>query len=114
MPISIIGFAAFLFVGMTAWNRILEGAMISSGDIAILDQITIFDNYSLFGAFNVPILNLSFLTEGIPHMLKFDYSYFGGNAGLISYFLYSLSAAIAFGLFVLVVGSIISRTLGRV
>ncbi len=103
MPINAIGFAAFVFVGMTIINRVLEGTMIAAGDVTILNQLTIFRPLQVW-VFTVPVPNLEFLTVGIPRLIKWDYSFFGGNAGIIQYFLYSFTTAIAFGMFMLMIG----------
>lgn len=101
---AFIGFLAFMFVGMTLLNRILEGAFIVAADVTLLNQLTVFRDLELFGLFSVPVPNLSFLTVGIPRLVKWDYSFFGGNAGIIQYFLYSITAALSFILFILVLG----------
>jgi len=113
MSMRTIGILAFLFVGMTVINRVLEGAMIGSSEVGILNQLTIFRELNVAGLFSVPVLNLEFLTVGIPHLIKWDYSFFAGNAGLIQYFLYSFTAAVSFGLFVMMLG-VIWNTIGRV
>lgn len=101
---AFIGFLAFCFVGMTVINRILEGAFIAAADVTILNQLTIFRDLELFGLFSVPVPNLDFIITGIPRLIKWDYSFFGGNAGIIQYFLYSATAAMSFFLFVLIIG----------
>lgn len=107
MSIPFIGFLGFIFVGMTLANRILEGAFISSSDVGILNQLTIFRDLSVFGLFTIPVPNLTFLT-GLYHLVKFDYSYFGGNAGLIQYFLYSLTLAFAVAAFFAIIAVLFS------
>ena len=104
MPYQLIGFLAFCFVGMTALNRILEGAFITASDIGIINTLTITHNQSIFGLFNVPVLNADFFFTGIPRMVKWDYSFFGGNAALFQYFLYSLTFAVSFLLFIIIIG----------
>lgn len=104
MSVNFIGFLAFVFVGMTLINRIMEGVFIAGAEIDSLNQLTVFRDIEIFGLFSVPVPNLEFLTSGIPHLVKWDYSFFGGNAGIIQYFLYSLTAAVSFGLFVLMIG----------
>jgi len=101
--IPFIGFLAFVFVGMTLINRIMEGAFITNADVAIVNQLTIIRTVTI-GTWSVPVPNLSFFTEGLPHLVKWDYSFFGGNAGVIQYFLYSLTAALSFGLALAVMG----------
>lgn len=104
MNIVFIGFLGFCFIGMTLINRVLEGVFIASGDVAVLNNLTIFQDVSVFNAFTIPVLNLNFIKEGIPHLVMWDYSFFGGNAGIIQYFLYSITGAMAFGLFLLAIG----------
>jgi len=112
MSFTYIGLAAFLFVGMTLINRVLEGAMIGASEITILNQLTIFRSLNVVGLFDIPVLNLDFLTVGIPHLFKWDYAFFGGNASIVQYFLYSLTAAASFGLFILMLG-LLYNMLGR-
>jgi hypothetical protein len=116
MSFRYIGLAAFLFVGMTAINRVLEGALIGSSEVTILNQLTVFRELNVVGFFSVPVLNLDFLTQGLPHLFKWDYSFFGGNASIIQYFLYSMTAAASFGLFLLMLGllyNMFGRATGR-
>ena len=112
MSFRFIGLVAFIFVGMTVINRVLEGAMIGSGEITILNQLTVFRELNVAGLFSIPVLNLNFLTVGLPHLFKWDYSFFAGNAGLIQYFLYSFTAAASFGLFLMMMG-VVWNTIGR-
>lgn len=105
MSITFIGFLGFVFVGMTIINRIMEGAFITASDLAVVNNLTIFRGMQIFGMFSIPIPNIAFLTEGLPRLVKWDYSYFGGMGGFIQYFLYSITGAMAFGLFVLMIGT---------
>jgi hypothetical protein len=77
---------------------VLEGVMVSAGEIEVLNQLVIFKSFNVAGWFSVPILNLEFFTVGIPRLFTWDYSFFGGNAGIIQYALYSVTAAASFGL----------------
>lgn len=103
-----IGFASFVFIGMTLINRVMEGAFITSADIAIVNNLTIFRTFDVLGFWNMPVLNLSYFTEGLPHLFKWDYSFFGGNAAVLQYFLYSATAAFAFIAFLVVIGLLAS------
>jgi hypothetical protein len=107
MNIAFIGFLAFCFIGMTLINRILEGAFITSSDLSVINNLTIFRDVQIFGQFSIPTPNLSFITEGLPNLVHWDYSYFGSDGAIIQYFLYSLTAAMAFGLFVLMISAAI-------
>ena len=104
MPYQLIGFLAFCFVGMTTLNRVLEGAFITASDVAIINTLTVTHNQSIFGLFNVPVLNADFFFTGIPRLVKMDYSFFGGNAALFQYFLYSITFAVSFLLFIIIIG----------
>ena len=113
MTFRYIGMATFIFIGFTVINRMLEGVMINASEIEILNQLTIFRELRVAGLFSIPVLNLDFLVVGIPHLFKWDYSFFGGNAGLFQYFLYSFTAAASFGMFIIVMGMLYNM-LGRV
>lgn len=100
----LVGFLAMAFVGMTLLNRIAEGALIAAADVTIINKLTLIRDQSVFGLFNIPVLNTDFFFEGIPRLVKWDYSYFGGNAAILQYFLYSLTAALSFLLFTMLIG----------
>ena len=99
-----MGFLGFCFVGMTIFNRTLEGSFITSADMAILNTLTITHDQTIFGLFTVPVLNTDFFFVGIPRLVKWDYAFFGGNAAILQYFLYSLTFALTFILFVIIIG----------
>jgi len=106
MSYHLLGFLSFLFVGMTTLNRILEGAFITSSDVGIINTLTITHSQSIFGLFSIPVINADFFFTGIPRLVKWDYSFFGGNAAIFQYFLYSLTFALAFALFVIIIGMV--------
>ncbi len=103
---NMIGFLAMAFVGMTTINRILEGRFIQSTDVDILRNTLAFQPFEDFGLFTIPVPNTDFLLNGIPALLRWDYSFFGGNAQIFQYMLYSVTAVVSFMLFVLVFGAI--------
>ena len=103
---NLIGWLAFSFVGMTLLNRIMEGVFITASDVGIMNTLTITHDQTLYGLFTVPVLNTDFFFTGIPRLVKWDYSFFGGNAALFQYFLYSVSFALAFMLFMVIIGMI--------
>ena len=106
MSFRLVGFLAFLFVGMTWLNRMLEGAMIEASEIAIINTLTITHEQTIFGLFTVTVLNTDFFFTGIPRLVKWDYSFFGGNAAIFQYFLYSITFALTFALFILIAGMV--------
>lgn len=106
MGFHMIGFLAFTFIGMTLLNRILEGAFITASDVSIMNTLTITHDQTIFGLFTVPVLNTDFFFVGLPHLVKWDYSFFGGNAAIFQYFLYSLTFALTFILFIAIIGMV--------
>ena len=100
---NFIGLLVWCFVGMTLLNRILEGVLIADADVAIINTLTISHDVKV-GWFDVPVLNTDFFFVGIPRLIKWDYSFFGGNAAIFQYFFYSLTFALSFMLFILLVG----------
>jgi len=107
-----IGFLAMVFAGMTMLNRFIEGRFITASDVGVMNTLTITHEQSLFGQFSVPVLNADFFFTGIPRLIKWDYSFFGGNASILQFLLYSITLGVAFGLFVVVV-TMVMRQLGR-
>lgn len=101
---GLIGVLAFCFIGFTLINRAIGGAFIASAEIATLNKVSIWRDQTVGGLFPVPVLNLSYFTEGIPRLVKWDYSFFGGNAAIFQYFLYTLTAVVAFVLLTMVIG----------
>lgn len=97
-----IGFLGTCFVGMTIINRVLEGLWITGTDVGIMNQLSITQKVDV-GFMSLPVPNMSFIS-GIFHMLQFDYSFFGGNAQLIQFAMYSISFMVAFMLFVTIIG----------
>lgn len=103
---SIIGFLAMSWVGLTIINRILEGSFITAEETAFLNTVSFTQAFSVLNLFTIPILNFSFFTEGIPSLLRWDYSFFGGQAQIIQYMLYSITAVVSFIIFILILGLI--------
>lgn len=103
---NLIGALAMAFVGLTIINRIMEGAFIASADVAILNDVMVFQPVNVANAFSISVPNLDFLTSGIPALMRWDYSFFGGNAVLIQYLLYTITAMVTFILFVLMLGAV--------
>ncbi len=109
---GLIGLLAFIFVGLTLINRMLEGAFISTTEVEILNNLTVFRSVDIGNLFSIPVLNFSFITSGLPHLVKWDYSFFGGNGAIIAYFLSVLSVVVGFLILTMVLniaGNFISR-----
>ncbi len=93
-----------IFVGLTMLNRVAEGTFVAAADITIVNTLTITRDQAIFGLFTVPVINTDFFFVGIPRLVKWDYAFFGGNAAIFQYFLYSMTFALTFMLFVVIVG----------
>lgn len=102
---NLVGFLMFSFIGMTWINRILEGRFLQSGDVDIINNVLVFQPFSFFGLFTIPVPNASFLINGIPALIRWDYGFFGGDAQILQYLLYSVTAVMSFILFVLALGA---------
>ena len=89
---------------MTLLNRILEGLFITTSDVGIINTLTLTRSQEVFGLFTMPVINTDFFFVGIPRLVKWDYSFFGGNAAIFQYLLYTLTFALTFLLFALLVG----------
>jgi len=101
-----IGFLSMVFAGSTLWNRLLNAEFIRAEDIGILNTMTITHDQTIFGLFSVPVLNADFFFVGIPRLVKWDYSFFGGNASIIQFFAYSMTFALSFALFIIIIGMV--------
>ena len=102
---SAIGMLAFWFIGMTLINRVMEGAFIASADVDWLNALLVFRMVDVWGMFSLPIPNLDFIFVALPRLIQWDYSFFGGNAAIVQYFLYAVSAALAAMLFFATIGA---------
>ena len=103
---NMIGFLSMSFVGMTLINRILEGRVIQESDVSTIRNVLAFQPFEVFGVFTIPVPNTGFLTDGLPALMSWDYSVFGGNAQIFQYLLYSVTAVVSFILLVLVFGAV--------
>jgi hypothetical protein len=101
---NLIGFLAMSWVGLTMINRIMEGQFITASETAYLNTVMFTQQFKLFGLFNTPVLNTQFFTEGIPSLVQWDYSFFGGQAQIIQYMLYSITAVVSFIIFTIIIG----------
>lgn len=107
---QIIGFLTTVFIGLTIINSILGGQILKNANtFSQLNNVMMFRPVNL-GIMTFPVPNLSFITEGLPHLVNFQgYSFFEGNAQIIMWFLYSATAAIAFLMFLTIVGIVFYR-----
>lgn len=84
-------------------NRIMDGLFIAGSEIATMNSMSI-SHSAQIGFASIPVINWDFFFVGLPRLVKWDYSFFGGNAAIFQFFLYSLTFALSFLLFTLIVG----------
>jgi len=106
--LNMIGFLSFAWVGMTMINNVLAGQLITSSETSHLNKLMFTQQMNLLDLFNLPIMNFHFFTEGIPSLLKWDYSFFGGNAQIIQYLLYSITAVVSMIILGFLIGTVSS------
>lgn len=102
MRFGLIAFLGFNFVGFTLINRILEGQFITGSDVSILNQMSVWGSMDL-GFFSIPVPNVTYI-EGMFHLVTWDYSFFGGNAQIMQFFLYSMTFALSIVFLIIIVG----------
>jgi hypothetical protein len=110
---GMIGFAAQSWIGLTLINKMLESTFVGASETAWVNTFAFTQHFKVFNMFSIPVLNLDFWTKGIPSLFRWDYSFFGGNAQMFQYLLYSLTAVVAFIVFTMVVGMLYNFFTGR-
>jgi hypothetical protein len=110
---GLIGFLAQSWIGLTIINKMLEGNFIGSTETAWVNNFAFTQDFKLFNLFSVPVLNLDFFTKGIPSLLRWDYSFFGGNAQMFQYLMYSITAVVTFVIFTVIIGLLYNFFRGR-
>jgi len=103
---QMIGFLSMAWAGFTLLNRFIEGRYITSADVGVMNTLTITHSQDIGGFFAVPIINTDFFFTGIPRLVKWDNSFFGGDAAIFQYFLYSFTFAVTFMLFLIIIGMV--------
>jgi len=93
---NMLGFLTMAWLGMTVINRILEGQLITSAEKSIINNLTVFTSWDIGEVLSLPVPNIRFLTTGLPALMRWDYSYFGGNAQIFQYMMYSITAVVTF------------------
>jgi hypothetical protein len=110
---GVIGFAAQSWIGLTIINKMLESSFVGASETAWVNNFAFTQHFKIFNMFSIPVLNLDFWTKGIPSLFRWDYSFFGGNAQMFQYLLYSLTAVVAFIVFGIVIGMLYNFFTGR-
>lgn len=106
--LNLVGFLSMTWIGLTTINRILQAQLITASDTAHMNYLMFTQEQTIFGLFKIPIMNFEFWTKGLPGLVRWDYSFFGGNAQIIQYMLYSITAVLALVIFSAVLGLVTS------
>ncbi len=102
---GLIGFLAQSWMGLTIINRIMEKQFITGNEQLWANYFAFTQEFKLLGLFNIPVINFQFFTYGLPSLLNWgEYSFFGGNAQMFEYLLYTLTAVVSFIMFGMVIG----------
>ncbi len=109
---ALMGFMMFCYLGCSLGGRMMEGGFMGSDTATIINQFSLFRDISVFNLFTLPAPNLDFF-KGLPYLMQWNYSYFGGNAVIIQYFLVSLSVMFGFMLFVTIMIYAVQNYFGR-
>jgi hypothetical protein len=103
--LNMIGFLSQSFIGLTIINNILGGELLTGNERAWANYFAFTQTQDILGLFSLPVLNFEFFTHGIPSLLEWDtYTFFGGQAQLIAYLLYSLTAVVGFMILLVIIG----------
>lgn len=93
-----------VFVVGLLTSRILDGAFLGSVDSSVVDSLTVIRAYNVLGLFTIPWLNFEFFTVGLPKLISWDFSFFGGDYAIFKYLFYVISMGVAWGFFVATIG----------
>lgn len=107
--LGLIGFLSLAWIGLTTINRIMEGQLTTAAETAHLNRLMFTQELTLLDLWKLPVMNFQFFTQGIPSLLKWDYSFFGGNAQLFQYMLYSINALVSFIILGFIIGLLTSN-----
>jgi len=100
-----LGFGIMAWLGLMVINNILEGVILTSTDKDMMNNFLIFQPWNVSNLFTLPVPSVSFLTKGIPALMQWDYTAFGGGAQIFTYLLYSVSGVFAFIFFTVAMGA---------
>jgi len=101
-PKLIMACALIMTVGIIT-SRIIDGAFITAYDARIFDSLTVIRSYNVMGLFSIPWLNPDFFTVGIPKLVAWDFSFFGGELEIFKYLFYVVSTGVCWGFFVVTI-----------
>ncbi len=101
---KLIMFLAFMFLSGLIISNISSGTWIGASDITTMNTLTVIRSYDVAGLFSVPWINIDFFVIGVPKLVAFDYSFFGGEARLIQYFFLVVTIGFIFGILPIVIG----------
>lgn len=102
---NLLGFLIMAWLGLSVVNNILEGVILTTAERSMMNNFLIFQPWNIAGLFTLPVPSISFLTVGLPALMEWDYTAFGGNAQIFTYLMYSITGVVAFLFFTVAMAS---------
>ena len=91
-------FCAFVFVVGILLSLMMGGTYFGATEVSWMNDLTVFRTYNVLNLISVPLVNVRFFTEGIPHLVMWDYAFFGGGYAIFQWFLYVITIGVVWGL----------------
>jgi hypothetical protein len=104
---KMISFAVGVFLLGLVLSFIMSGVWFDNATKTIFDSLTIMKSYNILG-FHLPWINFEFFTKGLPHLLSFNFAFFGGSANFFKYGMYVFSIGIIWGIVTFFIGIILN------
>jgi hypothetical protein len=98
MDYRLFGFLISLFVVFTQINRVIGGVFLNSYDATMIKRIAMFTTTNIYGL-DIMTPNLGYF-DGLGNLFNLNYTFFGGNADMLLFLIYSITGAAALILFI--------------
>jgi len=102
---NLIGFLIMSWLGLMVVNNILKGFILSGTETTSMNDFLIFQPWNVANFFTLPVPSIRFLTVGLPALMEWNYTAFGGNAQIFTYLMYSVSGVVGFIFFTVAMGA---------
>ena len=91
-------YLAFILLMSNIISMLLDGSWVSAEDLNLMNWLTGYTSYEAAGAWAIPALGWGFLTEGLPRMIMWDFSFLRGALEIIRWIFMTLSVGVVGGL----------------
>lgn len=99
-------FCALVMVVGVLVSLMMGGSYFGATEVSWINDLTVFRTYDVFNLISLPLLNIRFFTVGIPHLIMWDYAFFGGGYAIFQWFLYVITIGVVWGLVIAVIAVI--------